>query len=503
MPLGDKSADSLWELMASCWASEPQQRPLAKKVRDELDIINKKREIFFHETEGPTTHQISADTRIPFEPTSNNIQTSELHRTPTLNSKKSFLEKLLRRSRSSNSVVTNNHRPKLGASSVSPTLLSQAQQPPLSETAIRSPIGVLSRARWSGSVSTPPRPGHGRQRSASTLSIPNVHFEIPRSRSSSSLLDVYEGVPSRVPQLASLREPMATDNPHESSDGLPLENRGPASEIASITAINRQLRKALIIGISYRDEETADRFPAEHLKGVFEDIEQLAAIFRERSYSVETLLEVFDWKRVLTRVAQFLQDAVSGDVRAIVFAMYGYIDERGGVALVPPEFLQGSGGLTYAKWGQNIRDHSQPGVVVFSIMANAFSDQMFKQEFDRHVWEVPELMKHNKEDEPIYLTFAASNEFAYAGGWTQDSQPIHIGDHFINALVGAIRFVNATTSTWNDFFEVFDDHFWRTRDWVSLLQQQMTGNPDVNWRLDHPQTPHFSASGFVRLSDVF
>ncbi|KAG8702348.1 hypothetical protein FRC11_011541, partial [Ceratobasidium sp. 423] len=55
MPVGDMLSDLLWELMIGCWASEPQQRPLAKKVRDELDIINKKRGIACHGTEGVYT----------------------------------------------------------------------------------------------------------------------------------------------------------------------------------------------------------------------------------------------------------------------------------------------------------------------------------------------------------------------------------------------------------------------------------------------------------------
>ncbi|CUA68374.1 Serine/threonine-protein kinase BUR1 [Yarrowia lipolytica CLIB122] [Rhizoctonia solani] len=41
LPIGYRQSDRLWELMTTCWASEPRQRPRATKVRDELETINK------------------------------------------------------------------------------------------------------------------------------------------------------------------------------------------------------------------------------------------------------------------------------------------------------------------------------------------------------------------------------------------------------------------------------------------------------------------------------
>ncbi|KAJ1300152.1 hypothetical protein OPQ81_011905 [Rhizoctonia solani] len=67
MPTGNRTSDLLWELMVKCWRSEPQQRPHAMQVRDELDEIKKRRQRTCYETK---EHPDSVDTQLLVEPTS-------------------------------------------------------------------------------------------------------------------------------------------------------------------------------------------------------------------------------------------------------------------------------------------------------------------------------------------------------------------------------------------------------------------------------------------------
>ncbi|CAE6491886.1 unnamed protein product [Rhizoctonia solani] len=43
MPTGDELSDHLWDLLTSCWDSEPKKRPFAAVVRNKLKVMKKKR----------------------------------------------------------------------------------------------------------------------------------------------------------------------------------------------------------------------------------------------------------------------------------------------------------------------------------------------------------------------------------------------------------------------------------------------------------------------------
>ncbi|KAG8731318.1 hypothetical protein FRC11_004513 [Ceratobasidium sp. 423] len=283
-----------------------------------------------------------------------------------------------------------------------------------------------------------------------------------------------------------------------------LSNREPGSKPFDTSSfVEGPSRKILIIHSSYKGRKDAqEKSSLVSLDGLIGEFERLEATFGERGYSIETVPEGkgFDRKRILNWVAHFVDHATAGDVRAIVFAGNVHIDNET-VSLIPPECSKASEAITCTEWEQNIRDNARPGVVILSIMVHNRSGEVMKQEFDRQIWEQPELMKPIKKDEPIYLTFAASDRAVYESWVTRDPEPVRSGDHFIHALVSAIRAVDAVTGTWTEFFEVFDQYFRRARSCASLQEREATGTP--NWRSSHQQTPRFSASEFVALSDIF
>ncbi|CAE6518251.1 unnamed protein product [Rhizoctonia solani] len=263
-------------------------------------------------------------------------------------------------------------------------------------------------------------------------------------------------------------------------------------------------RKILIIGSSYKGRgEVKKMFSIESLDGVFEDRDQLTTLFKERGYSVQTLIEEgFNKERALARVREFLRDAASGDVRAIVFTGHGHTHDDGTVWLVPPECPSTSEAISRAEWDKNIQTNANPGVVVFSIMAHCHSGDVMKQDFDFRALEPPAQVDKIARDKPIYLTFAASDTAAFESWVTRPHLPVRSSDHFIHALVGAIRSIDVGTGTWGEFFEEFDRQFHRARSCASWQDRQ--GQTTItNWRLNNHQSPRFSASGFVRLSVVF
>ncbi|KAH7332994.1 hypothetical protein B0J17DRAFT_771477 [Rhizoctonia solani] len=260
-------------------------------------------------------------------------------------------------------------------------------------------------------------------------------------------------------------------------------------------------RRILIIGSSYKDRGEVKRmFSIDSLDGVFEDRDQLKTLFRERGYSVQTLLEEgFNKERALARVAEFLQDAEPGNVRAIVFTGHGHTHDDGTVWLVPPECPSTKEAISRLEWDKNIQQNAHSGVVVFSVMAHCYSGDVMKQAFD---FRGLEALAQFNNIEPVYLTFAASDTTAFESRVTRPHQPACNSDHFIHALVGAIRSIDVATGTWREFFEEFDRQFQRARSCASWQDKQEL--PSIpNWRLNNPQTPRFSASGFVRLSVVF
>ncbi|CAE6339082.1 unnamed protein product [Rhizoctonia solani] len=346
---------------------------------------------------------------------------------------------------------------------------------------------------------------------APTSPPPSVR-SLPRCESPTPLSISHRRIRVQSFQTSSLRHSVIPDDYHYEDPWAPdrFFNQNPAFEkprspTADASSIyDSPSRKILIVGSSYKDHSQVKKmFSIETLDGALEDRNRLKTFFKERSYSVQTLFEEgFNRERALARIAQFLADAESGDVRAVVFTGHGYTDSNGTVSLVPPECSEKSEVITRAEWDQNIRNNSRPGVIVFSIMAHCFSGEVMRQCLDSHIWDAPAEASASK-DEPIFLTFAASDETAYESWVTRDSSlQSRSCDHFIHALIGAIQSIDVNTGTWNEFFEAFDWHFQRARSCASWQDKQCTPITP-NWRSSNLQTPRFSASGLIRLSVLF
>ncbi|CAE6542922.1 unnamed protein product [Rhizoctonia solani] len=498
MPVGHKPSDRLWELTKKCWASEPRQRPHPTKVWDELEKINKQ-----YQSNSLTlmnTHRIPDNDKTPTGPVSNSVPASGelLASSSTQNTRKKWFEKL--------SSVKFGH-------STNPT--QNALKPEKVETVnakLQRIFKIFQRRRLQHERTRERSKIMSAKRELILLSEhdePGGQGDITAPRSPPHSIQSFITAPSPPPSIQILSRcespvslPCAFD---DSTDPnlIPDEprSRSPISNASSISI--SPLRRMLIIGSSYRDHAQVKRtFSFETLDGTVEDRNQLKSCFKARNYSVETLFEEgFNRKRALARVAQFLEDAERGDVRAIVFTGCGYTDGDGMVSLVPPECSEKSGAITRSEWDQNIRNHSHPGVIVFSIMAHCFSGDMMKQDLDHQSWDAPSSVDSGTGDGPIFITFAASDKTAYESQVTRDLgfQLASSVDHFIYALIGAIHSIDAETGTWNQFFEAFEWHFQRARSCASWMDKPET----PGWRLSNPQTPRFSASELIRLSAVF
>ncbi|KAG8686536.1 hypothetical protein FRC11_008800 [Ceratobasidium sp. 423] len=357
-----------------------------------------------------------------------------------------------------------------------------------------SSLATIASSYVTARTGTPPSP-----------SIRSVHSEMPRCDSPIPIFDARR-VRVQSFQASSLRESVVMSELYEPLDSLLDAHptpKTPSSTLSVPSTPSSPSRKILIMGSSYQGRDEVKRmFSIETLDGVLEDKEQIRMVFTERSYSVQTLFEEeFDRERALTKVAEFLGDAKSGDVRAIVFTGHGHAHDDGTVWLVPPGCPSKNKAISRTDWDQNIQDHTPPGVVVFSIMAHCHSGKVMKQKFDHSVWEAPEQISNIEKGEPLYLTFAASDEGAFESWVTRSPHPPRTGDHFIHALVGAIRSIDVATGTWGEFFAAFDRHFKRARSCASWHEQVASGKP--GWRSNNVQMPRFTASGFIRLSVVF
>ncbi|KAF8695628.1 hypothetical protein RHS03_07980, partial [Rhizoctonia solani] len=335
---------------------------------------------------------------------------------------------------------------------------------------------------------------------------------LPRCDSPGPLPEIYRRLRRHSFQSSSLRESMAfSDFAHESNEiedileEKPITGKSPL--VYTVAQSSSSSRKLLIIGNSYKECDQVKRmFSIQTLDGVHEDRDQLAQVFKERSYSIETLVEEsFDKQSALSRVARFLGDAKSGDVRAIVFTGHGYPHDDGTTSLIPPKCPKKTDAIPCTEWDQNIRNHARPGVIVLSIMAHCYSEQVMKQNLDQRQWETLAPTDEIK-DGPTYLTFAASKGSAYESWVTRNLEPTpnRTNDHFIHALASSIRLIDVATSTWSDFFREFDKYFQQARSCASWQDRPALSIASVpKWRESHDQTPSFTASRLVGLQMVF
>ncbi|KAG9126066.1 hypothetical protein FRC07_005044 [Ceratobasidium sp. 392] len=169
-------------------------------------------------------------------------------------------------------------------------------------------------------------------------------------------------------------------------------------------------RKALIIGSSYDKSErrTATMFSITSLDAAVDDKEDLKEALRQRGYSVHSLVNnQFTRDDVLDKIASFLADAESGDVRAVVFLGHAIrADDQ--VMLIPPQCLVNKEAISEQDWEENIRKHSKHGVVVFSILVHCLGDFM-TQELDLQEDVIRQDQADSNEAGPVFITFSAAS----------------------------------------------------------------------------------------------
>ncbi|KAG8773536.1 hypothetical protein FRC12_002487 [Ceratobasidium sp. 428] len=321
-----------------------------------------------------------------------------------------------------------------------------------------------------GASQTPPK--------VAFAELPNI----PRCESPFSISNSLR--PRRKPAVSSLRESI-----------VPALISGPR---ATATLEMKPSRKILIIGSSYdrNERRTATMFSITTLDAALEDKEDLKDTFRQRGYSVYSLVNShFTRSDVLERIAQFLQDADSGDVRAIVFTGHA-VECCGRVMLVPPHCPGDREAISEKDWEDNIQKQVKPGVVVFSILAHCLGDFM-TQELDlQNSIARQDQPTHFSGIGPIFITFSATSKGTSAYESMIATNTSRVTDHFIHALISTLR--SDQVHSWESFFRVFQGNFEETRAAVSRVYPPEPH--EHKWEEDNPQHPRFSASKSVRYS---
>ncbi|KAF8749230.1 hypothetical protein RHS01_10182 [Rhizoctonia solani] len=246
-------------------------------------------------------------------------------------------------------------------------------------------------------------------------------------------------------------------------------------------------------------------FSIQTLDGVHEDRDQLAQVFKERSYSIETLVEEsFDKESALSRVARFLGDAKSG-----TFEQSYLLDTVTLTMTEPPHSF-----LPNVPRKPTLF-HAQSGIKIFGIMP---------AQGDRTLNHGSLLLRASDETEFRSAAVGNSCSNRRNQGWSDLSHicckqgsayeswvtrnleptPNHTNDHFIHALASSIRLIDVATSTWSDFFREFDKYFQQARSCASWQDKPALSTASVpKWRESHDQTPSFTASRLVGLQMVF
>ncbi|KAF8601383.1 hypothetical protein BDV93DRAFT_608126 [Ceratobasidium sp. AG-I] len=331
-----------------------------------------------------------------------------------------------------------------------------------------------------------------------------------------------------------------------SAVGIPTQ--GTTSTFGSWKTANQCERRLLIIGGGYseRTPRTSEDLELESLLGAVKDREYLRSAFLKRGYSVETLVEE-DTTRiaVLNRVAEFLEPAQPGDVRAIVFTGHSIrLQGHQETLIVPPGAETLDDYISANEWSENIRDSTKPGVIVLSIFASCFSGTLMQQSVKLTDFNCPvgpygpppalDAASLESSQAPIFITFSSSNrnEKSYESEAlsldsedsqsitdpqgvrdsqsvadsqrsedlqdSEDSQDSHICDNFLWALAATAR--DPRVRDWGDFVRTLHTAFYLARSFGALAETD-----PLEWLLEHRQHPQITMSQVVppRLQDLF
>ncbi|KAG9125569.1 hypothetical protein FRC07_007059 [Ceratobasidium sp. 392] len=256
-------------------------------------------------------------------------------------------------------------------------------------------------------------------------------------------------------------------------------------------------RKALIIGSPYDRSErrTATMFSITTLDAAVDDKEDLKEALRERGYSVHSLVNSrFTRSDVLEKVAHFLADAESGDVRTVVFMGHA-VRSDGQVMLIPPRCLGNREAISEQDWEENVRRYTKHGVVVFSILVHCLGDFM-TQDLDLQEYDTRQDQADSNETGPVFITFSAASDGTLAFESIIAADSPRVTDHFVHALLVTLR--STEVRGWESFFRIFSGSFQQTRE--AVPRAYLDGSIGDNWGDVNPQYPRFSASRGVRYS---
>ncbi|KAG8692207.1 hypothetical protein FRC09_011389 [Ceratobasidium sp. 395] len=287
---------------------------------------------------------------------------------------------------------------------------------------------------------------------------------------------------------------------------LPADNGDSEPHLSDVEA--EITRKILIIGSNYnpRVRRTYTILSAITLESPSSDKGRLRESFGLRGYSVHSLLnDTFDRDEALSRVAEFLSTAKCRDVRAIVFTGHARRTEgENDVALIPPNCLDRDQAISAELWENTIRDNTQPGVIVLSIFASCFSGGFMEQGInlkDLNPVRSPNASSSSTSDDPgpILVTFTSSSrdQLSYESS-IEAEHPWRAADHFLYALDMTARYPGVRD--WQTFITILEFHFQDARRIGASFDE--TRSPD-EWERDSPQTPMYTASGFVDLPTLF
>lgn len=271
------------------------------------------------------------------------------------------------------------------------------------------------------------------------------------------------------------------------------------------TAPDGPERRLLIIGSCYSrgtkvHPGTSYDLVFERLSGVIEDTNNLQSVFRGRGYSVETLVEHdFDKKTVLDRVAAFLEPALPGDVRAIVFTGHSMLQGRQ-ASIVPPILENSESFIPADCWNDNIRRTAKPGVIVLSIFASCFSGALMQQRvkltdfsFPARAHDephTPEAPNPGLSQTPIFITFSSGQHDERS---KESEAPPKGGsrgpfcDNFLWALAETAR--DTRVRNWDDFIRTLHTAFHLARSYGATAEDD-----PLEWLLQNPQNPQITVS---------
>ncbi|QRV92082.1 ICE-like protease (caspase) p20 domain protein [Ceratobasidium sp. AG-Ba] len=278
----------------------------------------------------------------------------------------------------------------------------------------------------------------------------------------------------------------------------PAINQTQDSALSYATAKQLAPRKMLIIGSSYskRTEQMSTRISVISsmcsLYATQHDVKSLASAFRRQGYSVDTMVDRqnIDKNNLLREVGDFLELALPGDVRALVFTGHSIREDDGSTSMVLPG-IPCCIRISAEEWNNNIREHAKPGVIVLSVISSCYSGAFIDQPVRIANFTDPEQVTDAvTRDAPILITFSSC-------GPKERGYESWVGDHtaprdlFLWALAAAAR--DPRLQTWSEFMSMLQDYFAHARATAASL----TAEGAREWLYKFRQTPMVTAPSSV------